>query len=246
MDCVFSMVRFALAVSLIPAAWTAAVAGSPIFNVQQWQLGTGVTGTPPNVGVELNQTVTNPLILTQHWDGTDGFSSSETSYRFGWDSSFGDFLVQVTHRAADVDPNTLRSGSSGLIYFTSNTDVLFTIDGNYSYSLPINPMLTIFNLSVSDAQPPHDSPIGFGNYYGTEDGAPASGSFPISGQAVLPAGHTWLIDYLMEVETLGGLSGQIASGDGYLHFTLQSVPAPAAFLPLALAALLLRKRRGCR
>jgi len=213
-----------------------------LFEVTQWDMATGVSASFPHGAAVFSQTVMNPFVEVH--TAIDGASSASTAYNFSWNATFGDFLLQVSHRAADVDPSILRSVSDGFIYITTNADTLFSIDGNYSYSLPVDPMVTIFNVSVSDAQPPHDSPIGFGNYYGTEDGAPASGSFPIGGQAILPAGHTWLINYLMEVEAFYGYSGQITRGDGYLHFTLQeAVPEPAAFLPLALAALALRRRR---
>lgn len=216
-----------------------------VFDVTQWDLGTGVLASFPHGAGVSSQTVMNPFIANHV--AIDGNSSATTTYSFAWNASVGDFLVQVAHRAADVDPSILRSASDGRIYVTANTDLLFTIDGNYSYSLPVDPMLTIFNMGISDIQPPHDSPIGFGNSYDTVNGAPASGSFPISGQAILPAGHTWSISYIMEVFALGGLSGQIAQGDGYLHFTLQeAIPEPATLLPLALAAVLVRVRRASR
>jgi len=223
---------------------SATLLGGTIFDVTQWDLGTGVQATFPHGAGVFSQTVTNPFI-SNHL-AIDGNSSASTTYNVTWDDRFGDFLVEVTHRAADVDPASLRSISDGLIYVTANTDLLISINGIYSYSLPVDPMEAEFDMTVFDPSPPYDSPIGFANLYNTSvDGAPASGSFPIGGQAILPAGHTWLIRYTMELFTYYGYSGQIASGDGYLHFTLQAVPEPAALGLLALGGAMIRRRRPC-
>jgi hypothetical protein len=219
-----------------------ATANADEFDVTQWELVTAVSATFPGGDAEYSQTVTNPFQVTH----TAQFLSSTatTTYSFAWNDTFGDFLVEVTHRAADVDPLRLTSGSSGFIYLTAMTDLLFIADAEYSYSLPVDPMYTAFAFTVYDAQPPNLAVFNGGGHYDTSVyGAPASGTFPANGQAILSAGHTWVIAYQMEVNAYYGYSGQIAQGDGYLHFTLSEVPEPAALFPLALGALLLCQRR---
>lgn len=208
--------------------------------IESWTLVTGVLDSvePNFAGTE---TVQNPFIAT--YNNVSGASQAYADFDFSWNDTAGDFLLQVSHRAADVDPSILRALSQGYIYITTNADTLFAYDANYSYSLPVVPMRVIFEMGVADVLPPYDSPIGYANYYDTWDGAPASGSFPESGQVTLPAGHTWTLVYNMFVEADYGNSGQIASADGYLHFTLTEVPEPATLFPLALAAMLLRQRR---
>ena len=105
-------------------------------------------------------------------------------------------------------------------------------------------MYAAFLLTIADVQPPHSSPFGRADSYHTANGAPASGTFTGNGQAILPAGHTWSIQYRMEVQADYGYTGEIAAGDGYIHFTLS--PEPAAFLPIALGALLTRRPRSRR
>ncbi|MBI5763602.1 MAG: PEP-CTERM sorting domain-containing protein [Planctomycetes bacterium] len=72
---------------------------------------------------------------------------------------------------------------------------------------------------------------------------PAAGTFSISHQATLLAGHQYLIGYSMRILALGN-TGAVGTGDGYVHFTLTPVPEPSAILPLALATMLLRRRRS--
>jgi len=211
--------------------------------VTQWSLETGVIGSSGQDGIG-SYSVQNPFadVQTASW----GPSTARTAFDLSWGSDSGDFLIEASHRAFDIDSGVLRSLSYGGIYITGSTDLLITIDGNYSYSLPVYPMYTVFTAGVSDIQPPHDSPWGEGYSYDTVNGAPASGTFSMSGQAVLPAGHTWSISYSMYVETYYGATGQIAAGDGYVHFTLSEVPEPAAFLLVALGAPLIWRRHTNR
>jgi hypothetical protein len=233
---------FSTFIAVISFCITASVALSSSFTVEQWNLGTGVAGSWPNIDGVSNTTVSNPLHELQ--SAQVGSSTANTTYAISWNDTFGDFLVQTTHRAADVDPLHMRSISAGSIYVTAMSDLLFTADAAYSYILPVDPMYTAFAFTVYDAQPPNLAVFNGGGFYDTIHGSPASGNFPVSGQAILAAGHTWVIAYQMEVNAYYGYSGQIALGDGYLHFTLQAVPEPATLVPLAVGALIARRRRA--
>jgi hypothetical protein len=215
-----------------------AIAEASIFQIDQWTLSTGVIGTWPNIDSDGTQIVSNPLQVTH--SAQVGSSTATTTFNFAWNDTFGDFLLQTAHRAADVDPSHMTAISDGFIYVTAHSDLLFAVDSSYSYYLPVNPMVAVMRVTAANNDPPYDQPFGQARHADTFLNAPVAGTFTINGQATLLAGRTYVIDYDLEVNAYG-TSGQIAQGDGYLHFTLAEVPSPAALAPLAFAALFLRR-----
>jgi hypothetical protein len=209
--------------------------------IERWDIGTGVvdSGGVYAAGTDIVQ---NPFNET--YDIVHGNSMANTDFIFSWNDTTGNFLIQASHRAADVDPHTLFSTTFGLINVSADQDLLMTAQGAYAYSLPAWSMGVIFFLGVYEDVPPYDVPLQFGDAYSTDGNPPpASGIISGGGQAILPAGHTWTIQYRFEVET-NGTTGTAATGDGYIHFTLAEVPEIATILPLALGAMLLRHRRN--
>lgn len=208
--------------------------------IEQWNMVTGVRNSSGHQGA-FAETVQNPFFTTH--DIVRGASSARTNFDFTWNDSAGDFLIQASQRAADVDPLGLTSNSSGWINVSADQDLLITAQGAYDYTLPAWGMGVAFFLGVYEDIPPYDAPLNFGDAFSTYSNPwPASGVITGSGQAILQAGHTWTIQYWIQVDS-SGTTGTAATGDGYLHFTLQEVPEPATLFPLALAAMLLRRSR---
>jgi hypothetical protein len=230
-----------IVLSSLLAVGASALEATPIFQVKEWGLDTGVLGTPPNFGgVSITQ-IANPLQSSSSW--ISGPSSAATSYNFGWNDTFGDFLIQATHRAVATDASVLRTLSSGAINVTAQSDLLFNLEAQWTYYLPISFMLAGTGFDVIDSDQPSNRLFAQQQSIDTALGAPLSGTLQLSGSAILPGGHTYTLSYGMELDVFHE-SGATATADGYIHFTLSEVPEPAALVPLALSALLLvRKRR---
>jgi hypothetical protein len=79
-------------------------------------------------------------------------------------------------------------------------------------------------------------------------GEPAVGTLSINGEAILPAGTTYRIDFRAESDTsvVDNPSGPVTSS-GFFHFAFQPVPEPATAWLIALGAIAShRRRRRCR
>lgn len=213
--------------------------------IEQWNMVTGVRNSSGQQ-FAFAETVQNPFFTTH--DIVRGASSARTNFDFTWNDSAGDFLVEVSQRAADVDPYSLRTVFDGRLRVSADQDLLIMAEGFFAYSLPAWGMTAVFSFNVWEDDPPYDAPLVFGDAYST-DGNPPPASGIISGtpQAILPAGHTWTIQYLIYLHTHGS-TDTAATGYGYLHFTVQEVPEPTTLIPLGLATLMIRRsqRHRCR
>lgn len=216
-------------------AYAQAGAQANSFEITSWSLGAGIVDSTGGVSAG-SETVENPFDA-QDWVQR-GASSARTDYDFAWHASFGQFLVEASHVAFDGNGGT-RSASVGSIHITPSVDLLLTATGSYDYDLPGSAMQVSHGIDVYDD---NTQIAAWGAFDHTFLNGPTSDTFNWSNQTVLPAGHQIQILYGTYLDAFGS-SGFLASGEGFIHFTLQPVPEPSTLLPLALGALMLRRRR---
>lgn len=223
-------------------------AEDPAFDITQWSLSTGANGGSSGSSVFF-QSVMNPFVADSG-QLMDRASSSSTSFDFWWNDKYGSFLIQGSQTCVAQNPPPFPGsianescGSGGGIYFTANADLLLTVDAAYDYNLAGPDLFTrMFFQVYPDSNEPVDPVFAGILHDDTFTHYPAVGTLTISGQAIVPAGRTYLLSYEQSIDAHGN-TGATGDGSGYIHFTLQAAPAPAAFFPLALGALALRKRR---
>lgn len=153
------------------------------------------------------------------------------------------FLIEGSHVASDA--NRTRSLSAGNIFITPAVDLLLTATGRYDWDLPTDAMAVTYGLLVEDAVT-HENFFERGGSQTTFLNGPAAGTYLIDGRAVLPAGREYWFSYRFILDAFEGNSGLLATGEGFIQWTLAPVPEPATLALLALGALgagtLLRRR----
>src|SRR5437773_414386 len=97
------------------------MAAEPSFTIDRWALATGI-GDSAGLDGNGTETVTNPLHAS--YPVTRGSSIAQDTYDISWGLDFADFLVQVTHRAANADPLYTQVASNNHIYITANADLV--------------------------------------------------------------------------------------------------------------------------
>lgn len=205
--------------------------------IESWDLATGVLASSAQDGLTSN-VVENPFVSVH--DTALGSSHAHTDFDLSWSATQATFDFQFSHAAAGVDPTLVRSISAGRIDFTTDSDLLVTLDFSFSYSLPRSIMRFESGFGLGDAEQDY---FNFGCYRDTLlQPLPVTGSCSGTAQAILPAGGTYAFLYGV-VASASDVIGGIATDDGSAHFTLTAIPEPASFFPLALAAMLLRRRR---
>lgn len=209
--------------------------------IDSWNLVTGVAYT--NGGdAHISTVVQNPFAGVYAASGP-GPTTAQSTYNISWTTDNADFLIQGSHQAVGADPALLQVGSEGGIYFTTTTDVLLTVDAAYDYNLAGPNLFTRMIFQVyPESNDPVDPIFTAGPHDDTYTGYPASGTLRINGQAIVPAGQTYLLSYSQYMAAHGN-TGAVGTGNGYVHFTFAPVPEPAAIVPLALTAILARRPR---
>lgn len=217
-----------------------------LFSVDQWSMDASFLANS-NGSAVFFETVANPFV--DSGEVTDRQSRSSTAFQFSWTDNYGDFLIDGSQRAVGQNPPPYPGASGfetcaseGGIYFTAYADLLFTLDAAYSYRFAGPAVLAELNFGLADDGPPKLSYINEAREADSYTFSPPSGTLSIQDQVLLPGGRTYRLSYQQFLRAQG-LTGATADGSGYIHFTLSEIPEPAAFFPLALAALALRRRR---
>jgi len=187
---------------------------------------------------EFFETVQHPFVASHCAVLDDSFV--QTSYDFAWWDAQGSFLIESVQQAEGVASDSLLTVASGFIWLTPTEDLNLSVEGAWTYDLPRDYMKATLFFSVRHST---DNTLLFRRLlnaatplYGS-----ASGTLAFDGEATIPAGETWVIQYVMRLLTDAGTQGYTATGDGFIHFTL--TPEPAAAL-LLLPLLLTRPRIG--
>jgi len=211
--------------------------------VSDWSLVTAVQNLDPNSNppqdVSTFDTVENPF-LNSH-SAVLGQGTATTAYDFSWSGDNASFRINASHVVPDLGSAYYKGLSVGTMNFSVTADVLAHLTGTYGYSLPVPGMDTIFGLSITDLQPPHQT-LSDSRSAATFIIPSDSGTFVLDASMVLQAGHNYLLQYTSYIAATGN-SGALASGDGFLDVTFQPVPEPATLWLAATAAILVRLRR---
>lgn len=238
----------------IASTITAGLASGSVFSVDQWSVGAAVAGEFPYSDGDSSNIVSNPFV--ESFQAIDRASSATASFNFSWNDSSGDFLLDGSLRcvAQNLPPfpgatGDESCGANGGIYFTTTADLLMTVDAAFDYNLagPNLFALIDFNVYPESTNKPKDPIFVSGVHDDTYTHYPAAGTLRITGQAIVPAGQTYIFGFRQYLSADRN-TGAIATGDGYLHFTLQTIPEPATSALLILGTLLLSRsqRHRCR
>lgn len=224
-----------------------------VVQIEQWSLATGANGVNSG-GASYFNTVTNPFVDSSQI--VDRSSIAYSAFNFSWDDTSGNFYVKGSHNCVAQNPRPYPGAtgleqcvSEGGIYFTPSTDLLLTVDAAYDYNLA-GPNLftrTLFQVIpvYDDPQEPVEYVFVAGPHADTFTGYPATGTLHVNGQAIVPAGRTYLLSYSQYMSAYGN-TGAVGTGNGYIHFTFAPVPEPAALVPLAIAVIASRQTRRSR
>ncbi|RIK55687.1 MAG: hypothetical protein DCC63_18790, partial [Nitrospira sp.] len=140
------------------------------------------------------------------------------------------FLIEGSHVASDA--NRTRSLSAGNIFITPAVDLLLSATGRYDWDLTTDAMAVTYALLVDDPMT-QEYFFAQGDSHTTFLDGPAAGTYLIDGQAVLPAGREIRISYFFILDAFEGNSGLLATGEGFIQWTLAPVPEPATLALLA-------------
>ncbi len=207
------------------------------FTIEEWSLRVSIVGPYPDVVGDSITEVTSPF-LTSH-SVTLEPSLASASYNLAWSDTFGRFLIEGSHQAEDM---RFSSTTSGLMYFETTVDVLFDIDIAYTYDLPGGQMSGGFTYNLLDPET-HENFAGGSHHDDTWTAGPVSGTLTAQASGILPAGREYAFTYKMELDT-SSFTGLLATGSGHVDLTLTAVPEPASLAPLAILALIARRRRS--
>lgn len=174
---------------------------------------------------------------------TMDLSTSQADYAFQLGANFVDYFITIQHHCVQETNDDKRCRSSGSIDFTPRTDVFVTIDGSFNYQLPTNFMTAGAGARVQRPDLPINQQILFGAGGSVTSGLnPPVGSIPLVASGLVPAGHHYFLFYTAQTQYFSG-AAVTANSNAVIRFRLTEVPDPAALGPLAIGALLLRRRR---
>jgi len=172
-------------------------------------------------------------------------SSASATHDIEYAQSFGRFLIESSQSALGGPFGTsARTQASGTIWFTADAPIAFAMEAAFTYNLPPVSMLAHLSFRVQDVGLPGNPVIlGALDIEHTFVGEPASGTLAFDESAVLPAGHSYMVTYLMRISTEGGPFNAFGTANGHVNFTLDLLPEPATAILLLCALPLLRHRR---
>ncbi|MFH1417844.1 MAG: hypothetical protein ABII12_06105, partial [Planctomycetota bacterium] len=179
---------------------TAPSARADNITVDEWSVSVSVYAGFPDLAGAAFSTVVNPFV-DQH--SVTLPSSTQTSasaqYDFAWGEQFGQFMIQAAHQAEDAGAGSLiRASSPGHIFFTSNTDIAFSVEADYTYDLPAYGMTAYVWILFADFET-HEHYFAAEEWEDTFLGGPKQGTFTMGGEAFIPAGREILFGYRMKV-----------------------------------------------
>ncbi len=201
-------------------------------------LSTGVGPVGDGIGGFFD-VVENPFSATHYFEyGPSAGSTAFTTYDFAWSNSGGDFRIDASHQAEDSSNGFLSSISNGDIIFTSSQPLLITVDAEYTYDLPTGSLAAALVVAVGEVGT-HEEFMA----HSFLETFPGAGTFEVHDQTILPAGREYLFSYRMNIHAFES-TGVIGRGDGFAHFTLQTIPEPSTLGLVILAAAISLRRRA--
>jgi hypothetical protein len=205
------------------------------LSVENWDLASVVIDPITSVGDSF-QIVENPFVESH--SVSIGLSTASASYDFSWSDAGGNFQIDGSQRAHDSSNGFLRSDSTGHVIFGASQDLLFTVDAEYSYNLPTGSLAAALIVAVVDN-------VTFDELLAHSflETFPGTGVFEVHDQIDLPAGREYRVFYHMRIDAFEN-TGAIGTGDGFVHFTLQSVPEPTTLGFGLLGSVILLRRRA--
>jgi hypothetical protein len=233
---------------MLVASWQAfsgAVVCGQTFSFDDWALGCDVFDNSSSGHDSASfHSVPNPFV---DWHlASFSNSSAYASYNFAWDDQFGTFSIESSQQAQGGSSAGFLTRSSSRILLTPSVDLLFSVEGAFDYDLPADFMMAVFSFDIWDPVEGVDL-FSDGQMGETFPGQPSSGTLLLEGSgAVIPAGHTYELSYMMMLYTFGGTQGYMATGEGGLTFTLTALPEPATLVLLAPALLAASSPRRSR
>lgn len=204
------------------------------FTLDDWALSTGIIDTRNHFSSSFTPQP-SPYISAQHVMVAP--SEAHSYFDFSWTPDTASFLIAASHVAVDGNGGT-RSLSSGNIYITPSVDLLLSAQGHYDWDLPAGAMAIQWGFVAWDFQS-HEVYFSQGDMHTTFLHGPASGTFTINGQGVLPPNRQIVLQYNMILDTFGS-TGLLATGAGEINFSL--VPEPHMLALFTVGACLLRKK----
>ncbi len=211
------------------------------FMASLWSLLTYVDNSATGEYDEtMSRVVSNPYQTTHY--AAIGNTTAQTEYDISWLLDFASFGFQASQQAEDAaGGNLIRAISSGRVYFTSDSDIAFSVEASYDYDLPAYGMTVSLSILVADVET-HTNYFAQGEWEDTFLGGPKAGTFTIAGEGFIPAGQECVFLYRMKVDA-DGSTGLFAAGDGHIEFTITPEPTTASLLALGAFMLMRRRRR---
>jgi hypothetical protein len=210
------------------------------FSVDQWGLTISVDSAWPDVAAATFHTVLNPF-LNQHSVTlpSNPATSAAAQYDISWLVNYGSFNISA--QLAAQDGNSVRSLASGTVYLQADADLTLNLDSILNYNLPTGLLGAFLSFDVRD-QTAGQYLLTRSAWYITYPDPTGPGTLSCTGDAALPAGHEFRVQYQMSLQTSGASSG-LATADGFVNFTLEPLPEPASLALLTPLLLALRRRR---
>jgi len=231
-----------LAIAVVAARPPEATAAE--LTIDQWALGTLVHTSP--LGSHIIDASYAPVtpFQTTHLS-TVPPSTALATCDIAYGQTFGRFLIESSHNALGGPYGTsATTTTAGSVYFTADAPVAFVMSAAFTYDLPPVNMSTVLEFRLKNvAAPPASNVFYVGDYRFSHVGEAATGTLAVSESVILPAGHSYRLDYLTRISTSGGPFDAIATGNGYVNFSLDLLPEPATATLLLCALPLLRHRR---
>ena len=208
-----------------------------------WSLASGCSAANQN-GFVFHSTVTNPFVYSHSIPVHN--SMAQAAYQFGWDNVTGTFRV---------DGSVAGEGGSGIpvcavdgkVQFHTTSEVLLSAKGEWTYhfsgGLRTARILLTVNNHVTQEQV---FVIGDTGENGPPVNDPNDDTLAVSGGILLPAGGTYRMRWIMDIDAISGSPTSISTANGYALFSLNSVPEPSGLLALAAGAAALFRRRRLR
>jgi len=173
-------------------------------------------------------------------------SMAAAAYDFSWTALEATFQTyDVSHTALDVVPDaSLFSRTSAFIFFQPSVDSFLDVSGFYTFSLPPNSFSIDFFAVIRDLDT-NQNLWGQSHFVHSYGGGAVSGTRTVEGGDIfLPAGHNFRLHYWFEIDTIGGGTGQIGTANGAIQWTITQVPECTSLSLLAMAMLIVVRRRA--
>lgn len=172
--------------------------------------------------------VTSPFNFSH--SGTLGNSMASASYNFLFDSTSADLQINCAMSCQGSSP-VFTSACEGSVTFTTNADLLLSLDSVFQYNLPAGDRESLYFLTAGRI---NTNGGGITDIFDASGGAaPVFGDPPINtltaqGDSIfLPGGATYGLAYSFELDSYSGSPSVLSQATATVHFHLSPVPEPS-------------------